>query len=197
MEHKKNTIILIILVIVIFAFIYYIYKNLNLSSENDYIFFKIFSNVNTNNEKQIFNYENTKKVYNFKIKNNYLESQKIKLYETVDEKTLINEKIAPGVKGSFCINLFSYRDSNYKIKFKSLNKKPHNLIFYLKDNKDKYRDLEELEKNLSSNILKEECRKIEIFWEWEYDVNVENDLIDTNDAQNIEEYNFEIYIITQ
>ena len=52
-------------------------------------------------------------------------------------------------------------------------------------------------KPIPGNISKKENRKIEIFWEWEYDVNIEKDLIDTNDAKNIEKYNFEIYIITQ
>ena len=54
-----------------------------------------------------------------------------------------------------------------------------------------------METELNDNISKKENRKIEIFWEWEYDVNIEKDLIDTNDAKNIEKYNFEIYIITQ
>lgn len=197
MKYKKKVTLLIILIILVSLCYILINSNIRLNSQNNYIFFKFFSSNNTNNENKVLISDKTNNVYNFKIKDNYLESQEIKLYKTMDEKTLINEKIAPGVKGSFIINLFSNINLNYQIKFKSLNEKPHNLAFYLKNSKQKFTNLEQLETELNDNISKKENRKIEIFWEWEYDVNIEKDLIDTNDAKNIEKYNFEIYIITQ
>ena len=52
--------------------------------------------------------------------------------DTIDKKTLVKEKIAPGTKGHFEIILISNRDINYKVIFENLNEKPQNLVFSIK-----------------------------------------------------------------
>ena len=118
----------------------------------------------------------------------------INLLDTVDNKTLVYEKIAPGTSGGFDIVLKSNQQINYKIEFESKNAKPLNLQFYTSDNLQRYNTLEELEENLEGSISKNEEKTIHIFWEWVYETDEDSNVQDTKDAKYIKEYNFLIYV---
>ena len=82
---------------------------------------------------------------------------------------------------------------NYKIKFKSENDKPQNLVFEIKGKDKKYKTLEEMEQELQGEL--HENKKIIIGWEWEYEKDVNQNLQDTEDGKKLLEYNFTIYAI--
>ena len=122
----------------------------------------------------------------------------VDLMDTVDSKTLVHEKIAPGTRGSFNINVTSKQNINYKIKFESNNEKPKYLVFYKENSDKKYRNIEDLQNELDGYINAKEEKKVKINWEWQYETKEDNklqDTQDTNDAQNIRSYSFDIYVI--
>ena len=120
----------------------------------------------------------------------------IDLAETIDKKTLVEEKIAPGTSGSFNISLASNQNLNYKIEFNSKNEKPKNLNFKASKNEQilgEANTLEELSKNLTGFINKNEKIDIKINWYWAYE-SKEN--LEDTDIQEFEgtfvEYNFSL-----
>ena len=149
----------------------------------------------TNIEKQSSkaqNINNRQFVFDVQYKNTKLED--INLLDTVDNKTLVYEKIAPGTSGNFDIVLKSNQQLNYKIRFESKNQKPTNLQFYTSENSQKYKTLEELGETLNGTILPNEEIVTHIYWEWCYETNGEADVQDTLDVKTIQEYNFLIYV---
>ena len=118
----------------------------------------------------------------------------VNLTDTVDNKTLVYEKIAPGTSGRFDILLNSNQNMNYKIVFESENEKPTNLQFYTLEDNKKYTTLEELGENLTGTILKNEQKNIPVYWEWIYEANQEQNKQDTLEAKRIREYHFLIYV---
>lgn len=118
--------------------------------------------------------------------------------DTIDKKTLVYEKIAPGTSGNFDILLESNQNIKYKIEFYSMNDKPKNLNFKA-FNKDRLlgeaNTLEELSKDLSGFIKKNEKINITIYWYWNFE-NEDNkeytDIQDTKDSENIKKYQFNI-----
>ncbi len=101
---KRNIVILILIIFLIF--LYYTLKKDFFVYQDDLIFFNFFNSYNKS-KKQTDKYkiEVSKGIQNYKINN---------LWTTIDKKTLLNEKVAPGTKGNFEIILVS----NYKIKYK-------------------------------------------------------------------------------
>ena len=90
------------------------------------------------------------------------------------------------------------QDINYKIKFESKNEKPKYLVFYKENLDKKYRNIEDLQNELDGYINAKEEKKVKINWEWQYETkeyNILQDAQDTNDAQNIRSYSFDIYVI--
>lgn len=129
------------------------------------------------------------------MKNYNTNFKQIDLEETIKDETLINEKIAPGIKGEFEIIIRTNKDTQYNVKFISKNEKPQNLEFNIKNRKEKVRNLEELEKELTGIIKKNKEEKITIEWEWKYENSKENNIKDTEDAKKIKKYQFEIQAI--
>lgn len=118
--------------------------------------------------------------------------------DTIDKKTLIYEKIAPGTSGNFDILLESNQNLKYKIEFYSINDKPKNLNFKAFNNDrllGEANTLEELSKDLSGFIKKNEKINITIYWYWNFE-NEDNkeysDIQDTKDSENIKKYQFNI-----
>lgn len=109
-------------------------------------------------------------------------SQKIKLTQTVDAKTLVNEKIAPGTKGSFEIQLTTDHTMNYQIGIEDKTIKPKNLQFWI-------------EEGQVGKLQKNETKTIRITWEWVYEMNEEENQQDTKDGEMIQNYYFEVYVI--
>ena len=223
MKSKKRIIIFIVLILILILFLSYFYNEKDDYFQDDITFFKLYgnnqtqSNTNLNqNSNNIFNsnayFDNYKLIssnknsFNQDNKNNYnlyiepLEMQMttINLMDTVDSKTLVHEKIAPGTKGSFNINVTSNQNINYKIKFESKNDKPKYLVFYKENSEKKYQNIEDMQNELNGYINAKEEQKIKINWEWQYETkegDILQDIQDTNDAQNIRSYSFDIYVI--
>ena len=174
--------------------------------QEDLLFFQIFnsenqSTISVNTEKDTIIEEVNKEETSIDIKNIYFnvryqntQLRTLNLKETIDNKTLVYEKIAPGTKGSFNIVLNTNKNMNYKIVFESKNEKPSNLQFYTSQDNKKYATLEELGEKLVGRIIKKEEKVIPIYWEWVYEITEEQNKKDTLEATKIREYNFFIYV---
>ena len=198
---KWYILIIIILIILIFLFkIIFLYKFNNLlddyekqstrkyfMSYNDFIIFDKFQK-----EEQ----EEPKKEYVFKLKEQKPQPQNIDLNEVVNEQTLVNKKIAPGVSGEFEIIMDANgatKNMSYNIELFSQNEKPKNLVFNVKGEQIKYNSIEELAETLRGSVEKNTTKKIIIEWSWDYDT--KDNYQDTQDGKNIENYTFAVNVI--
>lgn len=209
MRKKLNNKKVIILIIIIFICIIVIFiQNFKINKKLFFDDLFLFKNIdfgdltkeyddNTINNKKIINTKRTKVKENnsvfLKVEYKDFDFKNINLEDTIDNNTLINEKVAPGTKGEFEIIISSNEDLNYQIKFQSRNQKPANMKFYIKGQDERFNSLEELEENLKGVIKKYTQKTIYINWEWSYESN--NDEQDTNDGNNLKIYNFDIYTI--
>ena len=164
------------------------------------IIFYIFINCKKSNSLEnliIFNlYEKSNNIVKFNVGNKQNQIKSIDLYNTIVGDAIFNKKVAPGVKGKFEIEILSTNDVKYEILFKSKTKKPQNLIFNIKNNVNKYNSLEKLEKVLKGTTKKGKWIKHEIEWSWEYETTSENNLQDTLDGENIDNYIFDIIVLS-
>ncbi len=193
---KITKYILIILILIFIIFTFFSLKRINLI--DDFILFKLFSDSNVSLEKiqkEKLNLNNSKEypIYEFNVSYKKTKLEGINLLDTIDNKTLVKEKVAPGTKGNFTIRIKSNEDINYEILFNSLNEKPKNLIFKYKN--IKYQKLEDLQKDLIGKIKKKETIDINISWEWEYKISSKEDIQDTKDGEKLKNYNFTIETI--
>ena len=139
--------------------------------------------------------------WSFKVNGQKEEVQTIQLASTCNNETLINNKIAPGTRGSFNIlvdGTGSEVGIDYNIQFTNETTKPSNLKFT-----KQYNSITELEKDLSGTINANEenkTRTLKINWEWPYETGnneneiAKNDKIDTQNAQNIATYSFNVIV---
>lgn len=210
MKKKKKIIlklILILILIILFLKIFFLKGLSNIQKNDDFLFLKLFSNGESlskdiqNSEDDLLGIEDREyqKVYNFKIDYKNIDFKSIDLAETIDKNTLVYEKIAPGTSGSFNILLDSNQNLKYKIEFNSINEKPQNLNFRALKNGEvlgEANTLEELSKELTGYINKDEKIDFTINWYWNYESDKENsDIQDTKDAENIKRYQFNLYIL--
>ena len=180
MKKKKIQIIVSIISIFILIMIFAICKNSlnsNYKAKEDFIFFK-FLNQEQNLKKEINKKTNE---YKIKVSKGQTKKENINLLKTVDKKTLINEKVAPGTRGGFKIKLMSDVDLEYKIEIIEKNEKPKNLKM-------------KIENGQEGKIRKNEPKTILINWKWDYEINSKEDKQDTKDGENIEKHNFEIIV---
>lgn len=192
---KRRYIYVVTICIAILIVLLYFFKiSKQIESNDDVIFFKLFSNLNNQN------HNNEIKQYNFKLEyDNQKEiSKTINLSDTINYNnfycsSIVNKKIAPGTKGEFEINLESSKNTDYQICFFSHGNKPQNLIFVLED--EEYRKLKNMEDNLKGKLSKGEIKNIKVQWSWEYETNFNNDIQDTKDGKLIKDYSFDISII--
>ena len=196
-NNRKKIIILILIFTIILCILLKISQSNNLGIQEDLIFFKLFgignieeSKVTTKEEsnnsikegKIIKNIKNRfENVYEIKVERGKTDYQDIDLFQTIDLKTLVNEKIAPGTKGSFYVYLSSNSEVNYQMEIIGKNISPKNFNFEISEKEGK------LEKN--------KIKKIKINWEWPYEISKEENEQDTKDGKEIEKYNFEICTI--
>lgn len=195
MKNKKLIIFIILLVIMIILFILANKSYISNFFQDDFIFFKIFHNSDENNQIKTNSKYFGNNNYIFDVRYENLQIKNVNLGNTINQKTLVKEKVAPGTQGYFNIILKANRNSKYKIEFVSKNTKPQNLVFYLENSESKYSSLEELEKLLVGNIKSSTQKLIKINWIWEYSLNNMNDIVDTKDGQSLNKYNFDIYVI--
>lgn len=205
MKSKKNNkiISLIIVILIVIILIFCILQKSNFFQDN-LIFFKILnsSNISENSQNDPIFYNN---IAEYKEQNNPLffyviynetKFKSINLMDTIDKKTLVKEKIAPGTKGHFEIVLISNRDINYKIIFENLNEKPQNLVFSIKGSDREYDNLNELQQELIGNLEKNKVKRIDVNWRWKYENNLADNLQDTKDGTNLDMYKFNIYTVS-
>ena len=142
--------------------------------------------------------------WNFKVNENEEKLQTISLKSTINNKTLTNNKIAPGTEGDFQIKIDATGAEvgiNYIIKFENESQKPTNLKFIY--NGKTYNSLTDLQKDLVGTINANDENKVKsltIGWNWKYETGstpqeiAANDLIDTQNAKQINNYIFDIIV---
>lgn len=147
-------------------------------------------------EVEIEEDEPMKYVFDVNFKN--LVSSEIKLPSTLDAKSVLQNKLAPGVNGEFSIIISTQNssvDMRYSIDFQDItNEKPKNLIFKIKGSAEEYRSLQELEKDLKGIIKKESEKEFVIEWLWPYEIDYSQDIVDTNDGTILNNYKFIINV---
>ena len=200
---KKRYVIIILLVCIIFFIIHFtrytflqedllFFQFLNSRSQSEDIFQKEKKIMEENIQKTDVNTHIEKIYFDVQYKNSKIKA--LNLTDTVDNQTLVYEKIAPGTSGKFDIVLHSNQNMNYQIAFESENEKPSNLQFYTLENEKKFDTLEELGENLMGKILENEEKIIPVYWKWGYEANAQQNIQDTLDAKNMREYHFLIYV---
>lgn len=139
----------------------------------------------------------------FTVNNKREEIQKINLFESnIDVNH--ESRLAPGTSGSFTIFLDA-TESEVDLKYQIISveeiNKPHNLKFIFNEKEyESFKQMEEVLSGTISNEEKEKTRTFQINWEWKYETGntkeeiVQNDIIDTEDMNNIRKYNFIICV---
>lgn len=142
--------------------------------------------------------------WSFKVNDNDEKIQTISLKSTVNNETLINNKIAPGTKGMFQIKLDATDAEvgiNYKIVFENEKSKPTNLKFEYENKL--YNSISELQSVLIGTINANDNEKIKniiINWYWPYETGTTakeinaNDNIDTQNGKMLDNYTFDVVI---
>ena len=190
------TLILSMLIIILFIKIFFLKSLSGIQKHDDFLFIKFLSDENPNVDSYHTARNTSIKEYKFKIDYKNMNLKPIDIADTINKKTLVHEKIAPGTSGSFNILLESNQNLKYGIRFDSINQKPKNLNFKaLKDGIliEEADSLEELSEKLTGYISKEQKINITIVWYWNFENNDEEmDLQDTLDSMNIKKYQFNI-----
>lgn len=136
----------------------------------------------------------------FQIVKDGQETRTIDLANTLNKESLVAGKIAPGTTGMFQLSVDgtgSEVDLDYTIEFSNEKNKPNNLTFVYKGLN--YKSLSDIKisgkiENYKDNKIKNEY----ITWKWDYETGktpeeiAENDILDTQDAEKITKYTFDI-----
>lgn len=178
-KDKKKILILIFIFTIILFFMYNLAKNKKSAIQNDFIFLKLFSSEKLINNQETDDHKSNQ--YNIEVIKNSKNYKQINFLQTIDSRTLVNKKVAPGTEGHFNIILTSNLDTNYEIKLISKSQKPRNLVFQINEQQ--------------GTIKARETKKIPVVWKWEYYKDKKQDKQDTDDGKNIEKYEFEICTI--
>ena len=208
---KRKKLIIIIIVFILGLICLFLNSNSYKKLQDDLLFIRFLKNdsklnidnrVNNDNENNLIlefdnnsinSKANMQYIFNIEYKNTKF--QDVNLINTIDSKTLVNEKIAPGAKGFFDIIIYSNHNSRYNVYFESLNEKPSNLKFFIVGTKIYKEKLEELSSDLSGVIKKGEKKIITIGWEWTYENGVNGNKQDTDDAKLMNKYLFNILAV--
>ena len=139
--------------------------------------------------------------WSFEIAKNGEQSKNIQLADTVKKTSLVEGKIAPGTNGEILFTLDatgSEVDLEYTVYFENEESKPDNIIFtYMGVDYQYISEIPEIKGKIfaeNSNKTKE----IKILWRWDYERGftpeqiAANDKIDTQTANTITEYTFDI-----
>lgn len=196
---RKLKKVFFVIIILLFIFVM-LSKNVKFKDVfDDILFLKDFRR----NEKEVSaNHMNRTKEndsgvmqYMFEVSWKNTNFNRVNLMDTINSKTLINEKIAPGLEGTFDIILKTNANSKYYIKFENQTEKPKNLRFKDLNSQKETNTLEELEEVLVGNINRGDVKKVSIYWFWPYESDENDDIQDTKDSKNIGKYIFDIYVI--
>lgn len=142
--------------------------------------------------------------WSFKVNENAEKMQTISLKSTINNSTLVNNKIAPGTAGTFQIKVDATGADvgiNYNIKFENESKKPTNLKFEY--NGKTFNSLAEMQDQIIGTINSNDSEKIKtitIAWNWKYETGstpqeiAKNDKLDTDEAKQIKNYTFDVIV---
>lgn len=122
--------------------------------------------------------------YVFDINYKNTDFQSIEFTDKVSKKDIIY----PGANGFFYIQISTKdgnKDMNYIMQIKEEKNKPENLKFEMNGNI--YNSMTELADSINGVIQKDTNEIIKIEWFWDYETS-KNDIIDTNDGQNLDTY---------
>ena len=184
-KSKKIVLVVIALVVVLMSFV------------GGQVYAKYMSKVQGQGTAEVAN-------WNFKVNDKEEQIQTIHLNSTINNNTLVNNKIAPGTQGSFQIKLDATDAEvgiDYVIRFENESNKTTNLK-YEYENKN-YTSLNELQKDLTGTINANDSNKTKIItinWSWPYETGTTaeqiaaNDKIDTQNAKSIRNYTFNIVV---
>ena len=139
--------------------------------------------------------------WGFEIVKDGQETKTVHLLDTTDKETLVNGKIAPGTSGMITVELdasASEVDLEYVLEFTNEQNKPDNLFFTYQG--EIYKSLSSIGEiigriNYDSEL---KTKSINILWRWAYETGgtdeekAANDIIDTQNANMITEYTFDI-----
>ena len=139
--------------------------------------------------------------WSFKLDKGGQEIKTVNLAESLDYNTLVDGKIAPGTSGIISIIVDatgSEVDVDYDVKFTNEQNKPNNIKYFYGG--EYYNSLSEITTIKGTIPYDSEKKKIELFvmWNWNYETGTtdsekaENDKLDTQDANTITEYTFDI-----
>ena len=142
--------------------------------------------------------------WSFKVNGQAQEVQTINLASTCNNETLINNKIAPGTEGAFNIIVDGTGSDvgiEYNVKFENEMNKPQNLKFiYNGVTYDSITDLEDKLTGVINANAENKVTTMTVNWEWEYETGSDedeiltNDKIDTQNAQDITNYTFDVVV---
>ena len=184
-KHKKIVLIVIAIVAIVMAFL------------GGGAYAKYMSKVSGNGVAEVAN-------WSFKVNESSEQIQSISLKSTANNSKLLDNKIAPGTEGNFQVKLDATGSEvavKYAVKFEEKSPKPTNLKFTY--NGKEYSSLKFLQEELEDTIdatAENKIRIINIGWNWKYETGSneqevsKNDKIDTNEAKQLRDYNFDIIV---
>lgn len=138
----------------------------------------------------------------FEIVKDGEQMKKINLADTVDNNKLVNGKIAPGTTGTISIGVDATGaevDMEFTLEFANEQNKPKNMTFIYMGKE--YKSLSEIK--MSGTIAhneKDRINQLIVVWDWRYETGINeeeklaNNIRDTQDANTIEEYTFDIIV---
>ena len=138
----------------------------------------------------------------FEIVKDGEQMKKVNLADIVDNNKVVNGKIAPGTTGAMSIGVDATGaevDMEFSIEFANEQNKPKNMTFMYMGKE--YKSLSEIK--MSGTIAhneKSRINEIVVVWDWRYETGtteeekLANNIRDTQDANTIEEYTFDIIV---
>ena len=135
--------------------------------------------------------------WHFLVNEQEATTQTINLASTVNNGTLIDNKVAPGTSGKFIITVDGTGSDVgilYQLSVENETTKPHNLHFTYKG--QRYEEIERIANAVTGIINANDTnktRKIEIEWEWPYEIGGSVNEIAENDKQDMEDLEFGNY----
>ncbi len=97
---KRKVILIILIILTLIIFLFQIKKEQNKQSQEELIFFKLFSQEQNQDTAEFQN-----QCYEFKVSYHNIDFKKINLVDTVNPNSLIREKIAPRNKRRISNNI--------------------------------------------------------------------------------------------
>lgn len=192
MKKRIKRVLIILMVVIIYIIIHKFFRYSFF--QEDLIFFDFLNISKQHYSNKIGPNESSNNNEIINIEKNKITEQKIDLFQLLQKNIQIREKLFPGSNGYVSVILKSKEEINYKAYLENESEKPINLKLYLSEGKKQYNDVEDVADNLYGKVAKNQNKKINIIWNWEYEQNTLKNQQDTSDAKKIREYKFTICV---